>query len=461
MSMKLPDETCSLLSNRFYTVLRNSRNRKYEDRTKICRTNPTRFMAVLFSGIAFLVIVVTILSDSLFMIIQNAGAQPSITRDPALKVEFVAGGLSLPTSMTFIDNKNILVLEKDGNVRLVTNGQLQSQPVLHVSVDITSERGLLGIAVLNNDGNNIKDKVFFLYYTESQGPELRNRVYRYEWNGQSLINPKLILDLPGLPGPNHDGGKLTIGPDNYLYIIIGELRHNGKLQNIKSGPDPDDTGVIFRVNPLDGSPAKNNPFTSNQDVAMHSYYAYGIRNSFGIAFDPVTGNLWETENGENTYDEINLILPGFNGGWKIIMGPISRSNGVTENDLVNFPGSHYTDPIFSWLKPVAVTAIEFLKSSSLGANYQNNMFVGDYKNGNLYFFKLNTDRTGVDLDINQQSAAGLFDLVADNKNELNAVEFGTGFNSITDIKTGPDGLLYILSYGDGNIYRVSPVSVSD
>jgi len=89
------------------------------------------------------------------------------------------------------------------------------------------------------------------------------------------------------------------------------------------------------------------------------------------------------------------------------------------------------------------------------------MFVGDYKNGNLYFFKLNTDRTGVDLDINQQSAAGLSDLVADNKNELNAVEFGTGFNSITDIKTGPDGLLYILSYGDGNIYRVSPVSVSD
>ena len=85
---------------------------------------------------------------------------------------------------------------------------------------------------------------------------------------------------------------------------------------------------------------------------MHKYYAYGIRNSFGIAFDPLTGNLWETENGENTYDEINLVKPGFNSGWKIIMGPLSRSSGVTENDLVSFPGSHYTYPVFSWLKPV-------------------------------------------------------------------------------------------------------------
>ncbi|HYT01327.1 MAG TPA: PQQ-dependent sugar dehydrogenase, partial [Candidatus Acidoferrum sp.] len=217
------------------------------------------------------------------------------------------------------------------------------------------------------------------------------------------------------------------------------------------------TGVIFRVNPVDGSPAKNNPFLSDPNVAMHRYYAYGIRNSFGIAFDPITGNLWETENGEDTYDEINMNKPGFNGGWKIIMGPISRSTGVSENDLVNFPRSHYSDPVFSWLKPVAVTAIEFLKSTKLGPSYQNNMFVGDYKNGNLYFFKLNAERTGIQLD-NSQQAAGLSDLVVDNKNELNAVKFGTGFGGITDIKTGPDGYLYILSIVDGNIYRISSVS---
>ena len=256
-----------------------------------------------------------------YITVQYAAAQPSIAKDSNLKVESMVSGLSSPTSMAFLDNHNILVLEKDGNIRLVSNGQLQPQPVLQVSVDTKSERGLLGIAVMNNS------KAVFLYYTESQGGgELRNRVYRYEWNGQTLVNPKLILDLPGLPGPNHDGGKLSIGPDNYLYVIIGELRHNGKLQNIKDGPDPDDTGVIFRVNPADGSPVENNPFANDSNQAMHRYYAYGIRNSFGIGFDPITGNLWETENGEDTYDEINLVKPGFNGGWKIIMGPLARTS---------------------------------------------------------------------------------------------------------------------------------------
>jgi aldose sugar dehydrogenase len=426
------------------------------------RTNPASFIVVLVAGIA---LGVTGLTLSPFIPTHNAAAQPSILKDPNLKVESMVSGLSSPTSMAFLDNNNILVLEKDGNVRLVSNGQLQPQPVLHVSVDVTSERGLLGIVVMSNNtssnsnsGNN-NNKVVFLYFTESQGGELRNRVYSYQWNGQSLINPKLILDLPALPGPNHNAGKLAIGPDNYLYAIIGELRHNGKLQNIKDGPEPDDTGVIFRVNPADGSPAKNNPFLNDPNVPMHRYYAYGIRNSFGIAFDPVTGNLWETENGEDTYDEINLIKPGFNGGWKLIMGPISRNSGVTDTDLVNFPGSHYADPVFSWLKPVAVTAIEFMKSPKLGLNYQNNMFVGDYKNGNLYLFKLNASRIGLQLD-NSQQAAGLTDLVVDNKNELNTVKFGIGFGGITDIKTGPDGYLYVLSIIDGNIYRITPVSAS-
>ena len=98
-----------------------------------------------------------------------------------------------------------------------------------------------------------------------------------------------------------------------------------------------------------------------------------------------------------------------------------------------------------------------MKSSKLGATYQNNIFVGDYKNDNLYFFKANKNRTGIDLDNGQQSM-GSSDLVVDNKAELNAVIFGSGFNSITDIKTGPDRLLYVLSYGDGNIYRISPMS---
>jgi glucose/arabinose dehydrogenase len=124
--------------------------------------------------------------------------------------------------------------------------------------------------------------------------------------------------------------------------------------------------------------------------------------------------------------------------------------------LVNFPGSKYTDPVFSWKKPVAVTDIEFLKSSSLGKKYMNNIFVGDFKNGNLYYFEVNSQRNGLNFDNTTQS--GLTDLVVDDKQEMSSIIFGTGFGGITDIKTGPDGLLYILSIENGAIYRIQPTS---
>jgi glucose/arabinose dehydrogenase len=399
-------------------------------------------------------------------------AAPSITKDSNLKVEALVNGLSSPTSMVFIDNNNILVLEKGGQVRLVSNGVLQDKPVLQVSVDTESERGLLGIAIMNssnggndivtasatNINNNNNKKIVFLYYTESNGTDLQNRVYRYNWNEQtqSLINPTLILDLPALPGPNHDGGKLAIGPDHYLYAIIGDLNHRGKLQNIKDGPDPDNTSVIFRVKPNDGSAPMDNPFIKDPNNAVHKYYAYGVRNSFGITFDPLTGNLWQTENGAGSYDEINLLKPGFNSGWIKVMGPQSRNEGVNTDQLVNFPGSHYMDPVFSWKTPVAVTDIEFLKSLVLGEKYKNNIFVGDYNNGNLYYFEVNETRTGIKQNISQDKA-GLSSSIVDNDNQLSAVTFGAGFGGISDIETGPkDGFLYILSINDGSIYRIVP-----
>src|SRR5919202_1042044 len=399
----------------------------------------------------------------------TALAAPSITKDPNLKVQTLINGLSSPTSMAFIDNNNILVLEKGGQVRLVSDGVLQDNPVLQVSVDTESERGLLGIAIMNgtNTDNapttatahirNNNNKLVFLYYTESNGADLRNRVYKYNWNTQTktLINPTLILDLPALPGPNHDGGKLVIGPDHYLYAVIGDLNHRGKLQNIIDGSDPDNTSVIFRVKPNNGSATKNNPFIKDPNVDMHKYYAYGIRNSFGIAFDPITANLWQTENGPDVYDEINVVKPGFNSGWIKVMGPLSRNMGVNiANELSNSPSSHYADPVFSWKNPVAVTGIEFMKSSILGQKYKNNIFVGDYNNGNLYYFEVNNTRTGI------KPQAGLSALVVDNDNQLSAVTFGTGFGAISDIKTGPkDGFLYILSINDGTIYKIVPSSI--
>jgi glucose/arabinose dehydrogenase len=230
--------------------------------------------------------------------------------------------------------------------------------------------------------------------------------------------------------------------------VIGDLNRDGMLQNVIEGPPPDGSSVILRVN-YDGA-GVGNPL-SGGGADLSKYYAYGIRNSFGFDFDPLTGILWDTENGPTEYDEINIVIPGFNSGWNRVMGPIGRE-GITIQDLVQFQGSHYADPVFSWLRSEGITDMEIFNSSSLGERYTHNMFVGDFNNGNLYFFTINSNRTGLDLG----GIPGLEDLVADNNEELNAVVFGRGFSGgITDIETGPDGYLYILTLA-GDLYRMVP-----
>ncbi len=421
-------------------------------------------------------------------VINNVEGGPKLSNQvkQLLKVETVTGGLSFPTSMEFIDSENILVLEKDGGtVRLVSsvNGTLKEEPVLEVKVENAAERGMLGVAVLKDDlrskkyadntstnaepANNESKPRVFLYFTEGsinentqQSP--RNKVFSYEWSREnnSLVNSNLILDLPAEPGPYHQGGKLKIGPDRNLYVAIGDLNTAaGQLQNRKNGTEPNNSAGILRVNPDSGLPAADNPFVDIDGLSRH--YAYGIRNSFGIDFDPVTGNLWDTENGEDSYDEINLVVPGFNSGWAKIMGPASRSNVTPQESLVAFPGSSYSDPIFSWKEQVGITDLEFFNSTMLGAEYADNIFVGDINNGNLYYFKVNDNRTSLHFgegqdkfDSKNGTQAGLRDLVVDNEAESSAIAFGTDFGRITDIETGPDGFLYILSYEDGKIYRI-------
>jgi glucose/arabinose dehydrogenase len=374
--------------------------------------------------------------------------------DAALVPELMVGGLEFPTSMVFLDDNNILVLQKnDGQVRLVSDGKLLDEPVLQIDVANEAERGLLGIAI-SEDGNTTS---VFLYLTEKDN-ELRNRVYRYDWDGRILDNKTLILDLPGEPGPFHDGGKIAIGPrDGHLYAIIGDVNAGGgMLDNQIPGRPLDDKSVVFRVHRDTGMPVQDNPFYnySGDMEKLQRYYAYGIRNSFGLDFDPLTGKLWMTENGPDQYDEINVVEPGFNSGWHKVVGPISRTN-ATLDDLVAFNGSRYRDPVFSWHIPIGVTDIEFFNSSKFGAKYENNIFVGDINNGNLYFFKVNEERGGLVLE-----SSGLADLVADPVGddilgEASSVLIGERFGRITDIETGPDGNLYVLTYLDGKIYRIT------
>lgn len=367
--------------------------------------------------------------------------------DEALRLELVAEGLEFPTSMRFLDENNILVLQKnDGEVRLVSNGSLVQKPVLKLDVANEAERGLLGMAVVHGEPSEV-----FLYLTEDADGELRNRVYKYTYSPEeaALTGGTLVLDLPGEPGPFHNGGKIDIGPDGHLYAVIGDTNDSwGVLDNIREGRPPEDKSVILRVDRETGQGVEDNPFYSNGDEKMKRYLAYGIRNSFGLDFDPVTGNLWMTENGEDEYDEINLVRPGLNSGWIKLTGPMERS-GVTEGDLVMLDGAHYQDPMFSWRDSIGVTDIEFFGSDKLGERYENNIFVGDINNGNLYFFEVNEERDGLIL------AGGVSDLVADDGNEVAAVMIGRIGGGITDFETGPDGNLYVLSFLEGKIYRIA------
>jgi len=372
-------------------------------------------------------------------------AEP-IFNDPTLKYDIIAEGLENPTGIVFV-NDDILIIEKEGHLRLLSNQQLDEKPIHEFFVDAKSERGLLGIETDN--------KHIFVYLTEiTNDDSLRNRVYKYSWNGNDLTNQQILLDLPALPGPNHDGGKLVLERSNNsaisdnLYVVIGDLNHRGVLQNINSNDKPDDTGVILRINSKDGTAIETNPFYSNSDTSK--YFAYGIRNSFGITIDPITGTLWETENGPSEYDEINIVKPGFNSGWLQFMGPMSRSDNSI-NDLHALPNSFYSDPQLSWREPVALTDIEFLNSSKLGEQYLHKMIVGDYNQGNLYLFSLNEKRDSILLDATNKD---LLDKVVDNDGEADSIRFGTGFGSITDIEVGPDGLLYVLSFNDGVLYKI-------
>ncbi|HYY85631.1 MAG TPA: PQQ-dependent sugar dehydrogenase [Nitrososphaeraceae archaeon] len=375
--------------------------------------------------------------------------------DPSLKVElFFKDGIKGPaTSMAFLGPDDILLLEKNtGKVQRILNGSLQKDPLLQVKVGTEVEMGLLGIAISKNQ----QGKTFvFLYYTEanSSGIVIGNRLYRYELIDNKLVNPLLLLNLPATSPilgheNNHIGGKVVIGPDNNVYLVVGDVGSRmGNIQNIMRGNSPDGTSGILRVT-QEGKSVHDGPFGSS--VPNILYYAYGIRNSFGFDFDPVTGNLWDTENGGIDKDEINYVYPGFNSGWRKMMG-MALSRFDPNVDLFYFNGKgKYSDPEFVWKETVAPTALKFLNSSQLGPEYENTIFVGDVKTGNLYNFKLDSTREQLQLN------PPLDDKVADTPQEIQDIIFGKGFGVITDIQVGSDGYLYILGI-DGTIYKIVQV----
>ena len=400
-------------------------------------------------------------------------------KDHNLVIELVSDGLQSPTTMAFLGSDDILVLEKDrGTVQRIINGVMLKEPILDVNVNGEDERGLLGIAISKN-ATNAKTYVF-LFYTEAEGREdgakpIANRLYRYELVDDKLVNPELLLDLPYLPGPAHNGGAITIGHDNHVYVAIGELtptkyaRGDYKFlsQNYVDGKPADGRGGILRIT-QDGRPVGEGIL--GHDYPLNLYYAYGIRNSFGIGFDLVTGNLWDTENGPSWGDEINLVEPGFNSGWAKVQGVWTVKEVINEDGereinkgevssskpagIIDFNGrGNYSQPELTLDETVAPTAIAFLHSDKLGMQYENDMFVGTFKDRLLHFKLQEPNRTDLIL------TANLSGRVAETLEDIEDVTFAEGLGIITDVEVGPDGYLYIVSGArstEGKIYRILP-----
>lgn len=415
----------------------------------------------------------------------DASGNP-VFNEPGFTSEVVAEGLELPTTMAFLSQNDILVLEKDkGTVRRVVDGVLQPQPLLDVNIagaTADNERCMCGIAVSQN--NETGKTNVFLYYTEAEGEDggspIGNRLYKYELvsdgstSQASLTNPQLLLDLPALPGPRHNGGAITIGPDGNIYVPIGDSDKVDVETQAQNEPDVpvDGSGGILRVT-QDGEPVPDpatGEYILGDESPLNLYYAYGVRNSFGIDFDPVTGNLWDSENGPGHSDEINLVEPGFNSGWNQIMGVWERGGGDPRNGdgtrasaqpegLVDFDGrGHYHPPQLTWVYTIGPTGIKFLDSDKYGAAYQNDLFLGTIHAGYLYHFKLNEDRT--DLLLPEPLLDGMADTDAESITE--PILFASGFGGISDLEVSPyDGYMYVVSLGQGKIFKILPTEELD
>ena len=458
---------------------------------------------------------------------------PSVV-DPNLAVRTVASGLNQPISMAFIGADALLVLEKaTGRVERVVGGVVQAT-ALDLAVNSASERGLLGIALHPDFPAN---PGVYLYWTESTTgadsailanvPLLGNRVDRFLWDGSTLTFDRNLIRLHAFQADagqplrgNHNGGVLRFGPDRKLYVVIGDNGRRGWMQNLPCGPTalcpgptvpddqfggpaPDDahlTGVILRLEDDGATPADNPFFAAGAAMGgevganIQKVFAYGVRNTFGMAFDPVSGDLWLQQNGDDSYSELDRVTPGLNSGWVQIQGPVARvadykaietSPGVDPclgnayfglqqvrwpptniadtpeealSRLFMLPGAHYADPVFSWRFEVAPAAIGFMRGPGLGPQYQSDLFMGGARTflegGHLFHFQLTGNRKKVGVDDPR-----IEDRVADNRCKFDITEsesllFGRNFGVATDIQTGPNGNLFVVSLTNGAIYEI-------
>lgn len=378
--------------------------------------------------------------------------------DPSLMVRTWLDGVPQVSGLAFLPGgSDALVLQRHTGKVFYVHGQQIGGTALDLKVANAGAQGLLGIALHPDFGSN---GFVYLYYTAASkdgGKATANRIERYRWNGSDLLFDRRIQDLPALNGTQNVGGRISFGQDGKLYGVIGDLDLRQRTQNRLDSKTTSLSSVVVRLND-DGSVPADNPFATTDKgrsaAAMRRIYAYGVRDSRGLAFDPLTGRLWATETGPGRYDEINLIRPGFNSGWEKLMGPKSR-NGFEGGPLVMLgSAARYADPKFSWRTSIVPTDLTFFTGGGLGAEYYGDLFVASAA-GNIYRFELNDARNDLVL------AGALADRVADNQSaplssQQSSIIFGTDFGPAVQIIEGPGGL-YVVDPKGGKIHEITPI----
>ncbi len=324
----------------------------------------------------------------------------------------VAGNLASPVGFTFTPGGSRLVyLERHTGWVRFRNLQTGSDHRVYRITNVNSdgERGALGVALHPNWPDA---RYVYAFATRNTSAGLRNQVLRIKVEGGKGVAVRTLLSAGAGPASNHNGGRIEFGPDKKLYVVIGENAVPSNSQDLSRNL----RGKILRVNP-DGSIPATNPFNSR-------IWAYGIRNSIGLAFDPQNGRLWESENGPNCNDEMNRIVKGGNYGW----GP----NASCPNTNNSGPTPRI-QPKHTFANPVGLTGLAFCGTCGLGASFSGDLLVGAVNDGRIRRFDLTGTRNGFD--------AGPL-LVLDRP------------GPVLSLEVGPNGRIFFSDFE--GIYRLAP-----
>ncbi len=344
-----------------------------------------------------------------FFIADTAYAAPPANFQTTLKI---GSGLDNPTGFEIAPDGRIFILQRTGEVKIVKNGQLQPNNFTVLPSVVTGDRGLIGIAL---DPDFLNNHFIYFYFTDT---DLRNRLVRFDASGDIGTNgPVILYETTTQSFQYHVGGTVQFGKDGKLYLSIGD---NGTPSNAQTFSNV--FGKIIRLN-KDGTIPPDNPFVTTAN-AKPEIWAYGLRNPFRFQFDSVTGNMYEGDVGEATWEEVNLIKAGRNYGWPNCEGICNPSNVL------------YTDPLYTYNhngKSAAVVGGPVYHGQVFPAEYQGRLFFGDYALGFLRTMALDADGNN----------AGVFN-------------FDTNAGSVVDMKVDPrDGTLYYLTIIPGNLYQVT------